>query len=389
MVHIPLKYNVKNLIVRWQSTVMTAVSIGLVVAVFIIIMSLAQGLTRAFITSGDPLNILVLRKGSTAESTSFITQPTYRIIQYLNGIKQTPDKLPMAAAEVMVLMNLQKIEEGKNSNVQIRGVSPESFTLREKVKIVEGRNFREGMREIICSKALSLRFKHLNLGDEIYLGKSKWMVVGHFDASETAFDSEIWGDIHEVMAAYDREVYSTALLRATDKDAADFLIKKITDEPRISLKAMRESDYFAEQTKSSLPIQIFGTFLAVIMSIGAIFAAINTMYASVANRTREIGTLRLLGFTPSNILISFMIESLILSFAGGLTGCLFSLPIDGLATGTANFETFSEIAFHFRITPTLLLEGILFSLIIGFIGGLLPALHAARQPVISSLKELE
>ncbi len=389
MAKIPLKYNLRNLVVRWRSTLMTALSIGLVVAVFIIIMSLARGLNSAFFQSGNPLNILVLRKGATAEMTSWVSKENYQIIKYFPGIETDSEGQPLAATELLVIMNLEKLEPGNISNVLIRGVSPESFSLRSQVRLAKGTIFQKGLRQVIVSKSLALRFRNMNIGDTVKIGKARWKVVGQFDAGQSAFGSEVWGDINEIGDAFDRTEYSTAVLRAKDDDSAQRLIKRINDEPRMSLKAQLEKDYYAEQTKTSMPIQAFGFFLAIVMSIGAVFAAINTMYASVANRTREIGTLRVLGFTPFNILLSFILESIFLSLIGGVLGCLFSLPINGLTTGTVNFETFSEVIFNFRVTPGLLLEGMIFSLIIGFTGGLIPAWSASRRPVISALRELE
>lgn len=388
MAAIPISYNIRNLLVRWRSTVMTALSIGLVVAVFIIIMSLAQGLKNAFVTTGEPLNILVLRQGSTAETTSFVSRDAYRIIKYLKGIQQSPTGEPLAAGELTVLMTVPVIGEDKGSNVIIRGVSPESFLIHSQVKIVEGRMFKPGLREVIVAKPLTRRFQNTQIGDKIHIGKGLWTVVGHFDANRTAFDSEIWCDVLEVSPDFDRESFSSVIVRAKDQDALNYLTKKISEDPQLNLKAFEEIDYYKLQTSAALPLQVLGYFLAIIMSIGSIFAAINTMYAAVANRTREIGTLRVLGFTPRNILLSFIIESVLLSLIGGVIGCALSLIKNGASTHTANWKTFSEVAFQFRVTPTLMLEGLIFSIVIGTIGGLLPAISAARRPVISALKEI-
>jgi len=389
MARIPLSYNLRNLIVRWRSTLMTALSIALVVSVFIIIMSLARGLNSAFSMSGDPLNILIFRKGATAEMTSYISKEDYRIFKYFPEIQLDSQGLPLASAELLAIMNLEKLEPGQISNVLIRGVSPESFQLRSQVHLSKGKIFEKGLREVIVSKSLVKRFRNMNIGDTVKIGKDHCKVVGQFDAGQSAYASEVWGDIDEIASAFDRNEYSTAVLRAKDYDNAQRLMKRITNEPRMSLKAQFEKDYYSEQTKTSMPIQVFGFFLATVMSIGAIFAAINTMYATVANRTREIGTLRVLGFTPFNIMLSFILESIVLSLIGGVLGCLFSLPINGLTTGTINFETFSEVIFNFKVTPGLMLEGICFSLLIGLVGGLLPAWSASRRPVISALRELE
>ncbi len=389
MAAIPISYNIRNLLIRWKSTVMTALSIGLVVAVFIIIMSLSQGLKNAFVTTGEPLNVLVLRQGSTAETTSFVSRDAYRIIKYLKGIKKSPTGEPLAAGELTVLMAVPVIGEDKVSNVIIRGVSPESFIIHSRVRIVEGRMFTPGLREVIVSKSLTRRFQNTQIGDKIHIGKGLWTVVGHFDANRTAFDSEIWCDVLEVSPDFDRESFSSVIIRSENQDSLNYLVKKISDDPQLNLKALGEIDYYKLQTSAALPLQVLGFFLAIIMSIGSIFAAINTMYTSVANRTREIGTLRVLGFTPKNILLSFVIESVLLSLVGGIIGCALSLIKNGTSTHTANWKTFSEVAFQFRVTPHLMLEGLLFSVIIGTIGGLLPAISAARKPVIAALKEID
>lgn len=388
MAAIPLSYNLRNLIVRWKNTLMTAVSIALVVAVFIIIMSLAQGLRTAFTSTGNPHNLLVLRKGSNSETTSFITMEQFQILKNLQGVDLLKTGEPMVTGELLTLMNLPR-KDGKNANVIIRGVLPNTFFLRDGVTLSKGQLFKSGLRECIISRTLASRFKNMEIGDSLRIGKGYYKVVGHFDAQGTAFGSEIWAGIHQVGADFDRPEYSNTILRVSNPNQIQKLIRRIDNDRSLSLNARPEPEYYAEQTKTALPIQIFGSFLAVIMSIGAVFAALNTMYAAVANRTREIGTLRVLGFTPLNIMVSFMFESILLSLIGGILGCLFSLPIDGLATGTVNFDTFSEIAFNFRITPVLLGKGILFSLFIGFMGGVLPSIYAARRLVISALRELE
>lgn len=385
---IPIKYNIRYLVTRWPGTLMTAGTFALVVAVFIIVMSLARGIQQAFSTTGDPLNVLIMRPGVQSEGQSSIQIDRYYVIRSLPGIARDASNQPLVAPEEIVLVNKPKAPDGKPSNLQIRGIHPLAIQMRPSVRIVEGRMFRPGLREVIVSRAVSRRFQHMSLGDLVNTGKGQSTIVGIFDARGTAFDSEMWADYQEVMQEFDRTAYSTVLVRAVDSAAVDTIRRAADDDRRLKLTAKTEKQYYQEQTKTAGPLKAFGVFLAVIMSIGASFAGMNTMYASVANRVREIGTLRILGFTPFAVLVSFLIESITLALAGGILGCLISLPINGLATGTTNFETFSEVVFYFTVTPDLMAKGLVFAAVMGAIGGLLPALAAARQPILSALRQV-
>ncbi|MGH7411749.1 MAG: ABC transporter permease [Candidatus Methylomirabilis sp.] len=384
---IPLSYNLRNMRVRAFSTVMTALSIGLVVAVFIGVMALARGLEEAFVSTGEPLNLVVLRQGSQVETSSVVTRDSLQVIKYLPGVAVDSAGTPLVSPEVIVLLNLPKRSNGQGSNVIVRGLSAKGFELRPQVRLVQGRPFKPGLRELLLGRSVSERFQNAGLGETLRFGRSHWTVVGLFEAGRTAFDSEIWADASELAEDFDRLHYSSVLLRAESGSALRMIEQRISDDRRLHLKALAEPAYYAEQTKTAGPIKILGSFMAILMSIGASFAAMNTMYAAVARRSREIGVLRVLGFRPGSILLSFLTESLLLGLVGGVLGCLLASPIHGLTTGTTNFRTFSEVSFAFRITPDLLLRGVGFSLVMGVLGGLLPARLASRQPMVETLRE--
>jgi putative ABC transport system permease protein len=388
MQFIPIKYNLRYLVSRWSSTLMTALTFALVVAIFIIIMSLARGIERALGTTGDPLNVLVLRQGVQAESQSAVTLEQYQIIRNFPGIARGPASQPLIAPEVLVLVNKPRTGSGKPSNLQIRGVHPQGIAARPEVRLVQGRWFRPGLREVVVSESVARRFAGMRIGDRPNLGQGRWEVVGLYDARDTAYDSEMWADYREIMQEFNREAYSTLFLRIDNPAAVDAIERRLDEDPRLKLVAKTEMEYYDEQTKVAGPMKAFASFLAVIMSIGACFAGMNTMYASVAGRVREIATLRILGFTPFSILVSFLLESITLATIGGVIGCLLSLPMNGIATGTTNFLSFSEVVFYFAITPELMLRGVIFAMLMGAIGGMLPALYAARQPILAALREV-
>ncbi len=385
---LPIKYNVKNVLVRWRSTIATIFGIALVVAVYMLVQALAVGLESASGNTGVEGNLLVMRKGSTAESSSQVKLDQVKTIQYLDGVARDAAGKPLVSADVLVLINLPRRENRGEANVLVRGVGPNGKDLRSQVRLAEGRWFSPGHREVVLSRRLANRFANTGVGEKFKTGGHELTVVGHFDAGNTAFDSEIWMDGDETRAIFDRENYSSLLLKSTDPRAATNLINRIEKDKTLSLKVVPETEFYKTQTKTAGPIRFLGDFLATAMSIGAIFAAMNTMYASVGARTREVGTLRVLGFRRRTILISFLIEGAFLALIGGALGCLLSMPMDGLATGTLSFDNFSEVVFEFRITPKLALKGLVFSVVVGLIGSLLPAIRASRLPVIASLKSL-
>ena len=384
---VPLAYNIRNLRVRVFSTVMTVFSVGLVVAVFIGVMALARGLEEAFVATGDPLNVVVLRQGSQVETSSAVRRDALQVIRYLPGVAADAAGVPLVSPEVIVLLNLPKRADGQGANVLVRGLGATGFELRPQVRLVQGRMARLGLREVIVGRSIAERFQNAGLGERLRFGRSRWTVVGIFEAGRTAFGSEIWTDATELADDFDRADYSAVLLRAESPLALRAIARRIDSDQRLHLKAQAEPEYYAEQTKTAGPIKVLGGFMAILMAIGASFAVMNTMYAAVARRSREIGVLRVLGFQPASILLSFLGESVLLALLGGLVGCLLALPIHGLTTGTMNFRTFSDISFAFRITPDLLLNGLGFSLAMGALGGFLPARLASRQPMVETLRE--
>lgn len=383
---IPLKYNLRNLAVRRTTTAMTAFSITLTVTVFVVLMALAEGLQSSLSATGQPLNLLILRDGSQSETQSSVTRESLQVIKYLDGIAKTDKGEPWVSPELIVLINLPRRGQVQGSNVTIRGLGPLGPTLRPEFRIVEGRFFHSGLREVIVSKKISERFQNCGQGDKLKFAKGYWSVVGVFDAGNTAYASEIWTDANDLAQDFDREAYSGVMLRATDSQALARLKRQVADDRRLHMKAQTEREYYENQTRTAAPIKFLGLFIASLMAVGASFAAMNTMYAAVARRTKEIGTLRVLGFSRGSILLSFIIESVLIAACGGAVGCLLALPINGVTTGTTNFVTFSEMAFNFRITPTLLLNGMVFAVSMGLIGGLFPAWRAAHENIVSALR---
>lgn len=385
---IPLKYNLRNLIVRRVSTLMTVGTIALVVAVFVALFALANGLNSSLIASGSPENVMILRQGSQTEMQSGVSKEAFQIIQTLPGIARDKNDKPMASAEIAVIVNLPRRGSDQASNVTLRGLGETGFALRPRIKLVEGRMFRPDVGEAIVSRKIAERFDGTSLGQTLQMGRRGFAVVGVFDAGGTSFDSEIWSNVTDVADAFDRGGYSSVLARAENVATRDQLISRIEAEQRLKLEAKGEIKYYEEQTSASGPIRGLGIFVAIIMGIGACFGGMNTMYASVAYRTREIGTLRALGFSKAAVMTSFVIESMMLALIGGVVGCLLALPVNGITTGTMNFKTFSELAFSFRISPDLVVSALIFSLVLGLIGGLLPSRMAARMPITKALREI-
>jgi putative ABC transport system permease protein len=385
---IPITYNVRNLRLRLGATMMTALGIALTVAVAVFIMALLTGLKKAFVSSGDPLNVLVLRKGSQAELQSGIDREAYGAIRYLPGIAKDKSGEPLSSGEVVVVIVIPRNDNTGETNVTVRGMSSTGFELRPNIKLVEGRWFNAGQREIVVSKSINKRFRNAAIGDELFFGKGKWKVVGVFDAGETAASSEIWADVNQMASDFERSAaFSSVLVHATDSIAAQSLKNRMNDDQRLRLDAFMEPDYYGEQTKSGKPIQFVGTIVAFVMAIGSCFAAMNTMYAAVAYRSREIATLRIVGFSRPSIITSFVIESVLLALLGAALGLILMLPFNGLTTGTANSLTFSETVFSVRITFAVLVTAIGFAVAMGLFGGIAPAWHASRGEILAALRD--
>jgi putative ABC transport system permease protein len=383
---IPLKYNLRNLFVRKVSTAITVLSIGLVVAVFIALMALGSGIDKTFTSSGDPRNLLILRKSSQVEGNSAVTKAEYQILRYLPGLDAGAGGQPLISPEVIVLLNIKRKDGTGVSNVTVRGVGPEAFQLRPQLHIVEGRLFRPGFREMVASNNLANRFSNLDPGKQIRFGKGDWTIVGHFEAGGTSFDSEVWASNDELITEFARQGYSSVLARVADSRTQRDLIKQIADDRRMQLEAVPEREYYDKQTLAAAGIKFLASLMTIFMGIGACFAAMNTMYAAVSNRTREIGTLRAIGFSRGSILLSFLIESVLLALIGGGIGSLLALPVNGISTGSANFVTFSEVTYNFRVTFPLVFSALALSGMLGVLGGFFPARTAAKQPIIEALR---
>jgi putative ABC transport system permease protein len=392
---IPISYNVRNLRLRKGLTVMTALGIALTVTTAIFLMALLAGLHRAFVNSGNPLNVLVLRKGSEAELSGGFDASLYPTLRTLPGIAKDSRGEPMTSGEWVVVIVLPRRDGTGEVNVTVRGMMPDGLEMRQLpgpenhpgVKLIAGEWFHTGQREVVVSKSIRDRFTHANLGDTMEFGKGSWKVVGVFDAGGSAYESEVWGDVNQMASDFDRQGgFSSAYLHATDPIAADALKNRVSDDQRLKLEGVLETDYYAKQTSSGAPIKVIGIVVAFIMAIGSIFAAMNTMYAAVAYRGREIATLRVIGFSRPSILTSFVLESLLLALLGAAAGILLMLPFNGMQTGTSNAVTFSEVVFALRITPQVAMYAIVFALIMGFVGGLAPAWHAARQNILNALR---
>jgi len=386
---IPLSYNIRNLRVRKTTTAMTALGIALTVAVLLGIMAMVAGLKSALQTSGNPLQMIVVRKNSASELVSQIPREGVLAIRYKDGIQKTADGEPMVSPEIVTVMNLPRKNNPEGANVTIRGLSPLGVKMRPELKMLQGRWFEAGQREIAVGKSIASRYVNATMGDRLRFGRGDWTIVGVFDAGKTAFDSEIWGDLNQIATDFNRnELLSSALVRATDRISLEALKQSMADDQRLYLEAKTEMDYYAAQTSSAAPVEYLGVFVAVIMAIGSSFAAMNTMYAAVARRSREIGTLRVLGFSRGSILLSFVIESLLLSLLGGLLGILLVMPLNGMESGIGNSVTFSETGFDFRVTPQIIAVGITFATLMGILGGLLPARTASKSDILTALREL-
>ena len=382
-------YNLRSMIVRKGTAAMTAGGIAMVVAVFVMTLAIAQGFQATLVSSGSPQNAIVLRKSSTSETTSSLMRPDVPIIEAMPQIARGADGRPLASSELVVIIALPRKSDNQPANVPARGVSPRAFEVRDNLTFVEGRRFAPGTREINVGKAAVGRFKGLALGSDVKFGSAVWHVVGVFTADDASFESEVWGDVDLMMPAFQRDGYQSMTVKLADPSMFDAFKATVSGDPRLYLEAQREQDYYAEQSRAlTAVIRVFGTFVTLILAIGAVFGAMNTMYAAVAYRTREIGTLRALGFSQSRIVAAFLVESIALATLGGILGCLLALPVHGLSTGTTNFSSFSEVAFKFRITPGLLANGLIFSAVMGAVGGLLPAIRAARIPVARALREI-
>jgi putative ABC transport system permease protein len=389
-VAIPLIYNLRSVKARWTSAIVAVVGIAGTVGVFVAMLSLARGFKATLVSSGSEDNAIIMRAGATSEMTGGVTIDTVKIIQDKPGIARSADG-PLITPEVVLVAPIPLISTGTDANVEIRGVSKNVLEIRKNIRIVQGRMFTPGLNEIVVGKNANASYAGLTLGNTISLGSVRWKIVGIFDAGGSSFDSDVWGDAHLIGPAYNRpDIYfQSVTVHLTSPAAFQQLKDAATSDPRLSVDVTREIDYYAKQSnRLTRLITVLGGLVAAIMAIGAVFGALNTMYSAVAERGREIATMRALGFRGSSVVFSFVVEALMIAFVGGLIGCLAVIPLNGLTTGAMNLQTFSHVAFAFKITPELLVKGVIFALAMGIVGGLLPAVRAAQLPVATALREL-
>ncbi len=385
---VPIKYNIRNLRVRWVTTLMTVIATGWVVWATVLTFGMTDGLEHALRISGDALDVIVMRKGSDSETSSAIESTTAREIANLVGIAKGPDDQPQCSTEFVTILTKPRRNNGGTTNLIVRGVDSVARDLRPGFKIVEGRDLKSGVNEIITSRQMASRFENLAIGEKLEINKIDFTVVGYFEAGGSAAESEVWTDLRDLTGA--RRVQgaiSIVNFRARDLASRDALITQLQEDERFKLKAITEAAYFESQMSASIAISFIGYLIGGFLTFGAMFAAANTMYAAVASRGREIGTLRAIGFSRSSILFSFLIESMMLCLLGGLLGCLATLPFNGISTGTANWATFSEITFSFRFGPWILARGMIMALVMGLFGGLFPAVRAIRLKIVDSLRK--
>jgi ABC-type antimicrobial peptide transport system permease subunit len=384
---IPFSYIARNLWARKLTTALTAAVMALVVYVFATVLMLAAGLKETLVATGQPDNVIMIRRGSQTEVQSGIDRASAAIVETYPEITTGADGGKLMSKEPVVLINLPKRETGSPSNVVIRGVTPEGLTLRPQVRIVEGRMFRPGTSEIVAGRSISQGFRGAALGETLRFAQRDWTVVGVFDAGRTGFNSEIWGDAEQLLQAFRRTAFSALVFRIDDPASLDAIKRRIESDPRLQLEAKPEQQFYADQSEAlGKFISYLGTTISVIFSIGAIIGAMITMYASVASRTAEIGTLRALGFSRLSILVAFLLESLLLGFVGGAIGLFAASFMQLVPISTTNFQTFSEIAFTFALTPAIIAASLAFALFMGFVGGFLPAARAARLSIVDALR---
>jgi ABC-type antimicrobial peptide transport system permease subunit len=384
---LPLSYIARNLWVRRVTTLLTALGMALVVFVFATVLMMGEGIRATLVATGQPDNALLLRKGAGAEINSGITRDQAAIIESLAGIATNGAGQKLVSKESVVLNNLPKRSNGKPSNVTVRGSSALGLELRPQLQIVQGRMFRPGTSEIIAGRSVASGFRGTGLGETLHFAQRDWLVVGVFDSGKTGFDSELWGDADQMMAAFRRNAFSTVVLRLSDAAAFAPLKAAVDADQRLQLDAKPEMQFYAEQSEALATfIRILGLSLSVIFSIGAVVGAMITMFAAVAQRVGEIGTLRALGFRRSAVLLAFLLESLLLSLVGGMMGLFFASWMQAVDISTTNFQTFSELAFQFKLTPVIALQTLLFALAMGFFGGFIPAWRAGRLKIVDCLR---
>jgi putative ABC transport system permease protein len=387
---IPIVYNLRSVRARWASSVVAVLGIAGTVAVFVAMLALARGFRVAVVSSGLPQNAIVQQGGSDSEMTSALTIDTVRVIEDAPQVARRGAEA-IVSPEVVVIAALPLRQTGSDANVQMRGVSPRVLAVRDNVRIVQGRFFRPGLYEIVTGTNAARAYAGLDLGASVRIGPGTWTIVGVFDAGGSAFDSEIWADADAVNGNYQRPpgVFQSVTARLQSPDQFAAFERQLESDPRLQVQVLREPDYYAAQSQIvTTLITVLGGLVAMVMALGAVLAALNTMYSAVAERSREIAVLRALGFRGGSVVVSFLVEALWIALIGGLVGCLAVLPVNGITTGTINWQTFSHLSFAFRITPDLLALGLAFALFMGIVGGLPPAIRAARANVAATMRAL-
>lgn len=385
---IPLSYTWRSLWTRRLTTVLTLGGIALVVFVFAAVLMLAHGVEKTLVETGADDNVIVLRRSANSELVSQIERDGANIVKTQPEVAALPDGTPVASTETYVVINLKKRDTGGMGNISVRGVSPTAMTIRPQIKIVDGQMFRFGSREVIVGTNIAKRFEGASIGNQIRFGDAQWTVVGLFEAAGSGFESEIWGDVEQLLPAFGRPVYSSMTFRLKNPGDFDAVKSRIEKDPRTQyMDIKREKAYYEEQSKlMSDFIKILGLIVTIIFSIGAIIGAMITMYAAVANRTVEVGTLRALGFRRKSVLGAFLIESILLATIGGLAGLGLASLMSFIRISTVNFGTFAELAFGFALSPEIIVTSLIFSLIMGIVGGFLPAVRASRLNILAALR---
>ncbi|MGH7562311.1 MAG: ABC transporter permease [Gemmatimonadales bacterium] len=386
---VPILYNVRSVLRRPVSTALTALGVGLVVAVFIGMLSLANGFQAALVRTGSDQNALVLRKGADSELSSGLGRETASIIAASPHLAKGADGRPMMSPEVYVLIPLPRLASDTTqlANVVVRGISPQAWEVRANVAVDAGRKVESGRSEVCVGKKIAGRIPSTGIGQSLRIAGRDWTVVCHFSAGGSSFESEIWAENEQVMPVFRGQVFQSVSFRLADPRAFDEAKRSLEADRRITVDVHRESTFYRQQSQLlGTILRILAILITTIMAVGAIFGAVNTMYAAVSSRTPEIAVLLTLGFQPRSVLASFLAESAIISFVGGVIGCLLALPINGVVTSTTNWASFSEIAFSFRVTPALLLAGLAFAVVMGVLGGFFPARRAAKVPVVQAIR---
>jgi putative ABC transport system permease protein len=387
---LPLVYNLESVRVRWRSTLVAVLGIAGSVGVFVAMLALAKGFEAALVTSGSTANAMIRRAGATAEVDSLVNLEDLRVIEDAPEVQRGSEG-PLVSPEIVVIAALPLLTTGTDANVQVRGVTPRALAVHQGVRMAQGRFFRPGLYELVAGSEATLSYRGLGLGETVRVGGSDFTVVGILDGGGSAFDSEIWCDADVLGPAYQRPrgIYQSAVARLVSTDALTGLRARLAGDPRMRVQVDRETEYYAKASQMLTGLILgLGSLVAAVMGVGAVFSALNTMYSAVAERSREIATIRAVGFGGGAVVLSFLVEALLIALVGGMVGCLAVLPVNGLTTSTMNFQTFSHLSFAFRITPPLLALGLLFAVLMGLAGGLPPAIRAARLPITVALRDL-